>query len=114
MSDYQEQVRFYVEDKTRSQTERYFKKYWLSKNEYRLKWQPIEQEIYSISGPKFPGIRFCDEFNIIVLRGGRVFAEDDFSMLQACMEQTNDRDFVIVEHIDEEKPHHVEPPLRFK
>ncbi len=114
MTDYQEQVRFYVENRTRTQTESYFKKYWLSRNEYLSKWRPIEQTIYAISGPKFPDIRFRGEFDILVLRGGRVFAEEDFYLLQACMRQTNDHEFVVVEHVDEDSPPHGEPPLRFK
>jgi len=70
MMDYQEQLSFYVEDKTRRDTEKYFRKYWLSSGEYLSRWKATEESIYSISGQRFPEVRFWRAWNLIVLRGG--------------------------------------------
>ena len=113
MKDYAKQLGFYVEDETRKQTESYFEKYWLRKSEYLQKWLPLQSSIYEVSGNQFPDVKFQDGFEVIPLRGGLIFAEDDFSLLQRCMKETGDRNFVVVENVDEDNPRHGEPPLRF-
>jgi len=114
MMDYDQQLRFYVEVETQKQTETYFAKYWLPKSGYAQKWLPIQEAIYTITGPNFPDVRFRKGFEIITVRGGRVFTEEDFTLLQLCTRKTSDSYFVVVEHVDEDNPHHGEPPLRFK
>ncbi len=114
MTEYEKQLRFYVEEETRTQTTSYFEKYWLPKNEYLDIWLPIQQTIYDVSGSRFPDIRFRSGFEIITLRGGRVFTEEDFSLLKECMKDTCDSYFVVVEHVEEDNPDHGEPPLRFR
>ena len=114
MTEYQEQLSFYVEDKTRRDTERFFRKYWLSGDEYLSKWKPTEESTYAITGQRFPNVRFRREWSLIALRGGRIFAEEDFYSLQACMVETGDTYFAVVEHLDEINPYHGEPRLRFK
>jgi hypothetical protein len=114
MTDYERQVRFYVEDETRKQTEAYFEKYWLAKGEYKQKWLSIQEGIYDVSGPNFPDVRFRSGFEVITIGGGRVFTEEDFSLLKECIQEAGDSYFVVVEHVDEDNPHHGEPPLRFR
>lgn len=114
MTDYQRQVNFYVEDETRKQTEAYFEKYWLDKDEYQEKWLPIQKSIYQVSGPVFPDVGFRSGFEVITIGGGRIFAEKDFLSLKYCIQETGDSHFVIVEHVDDENPRHGEPPLRFR
>src|SRR6266436_1409888 len=114
MTDYEKQLQFYFEPETRKQTELYFKKYWLPRDEYKRKWLPIQEGIYDVSGANFPDVSFRSGFEIIVLRGGLIFTEEDFSLLKECMEDTGDNYFVVVEHVDDDNPHHGEPPLRFR
>lgn len=114
MTDYEKQLRFYVEDETREQTASYFEKYWLGKSEYLQKWLPIQKTIYDVSGDRFPDVRFQVGFEVIALRGGLIFTEEDFSLLQTCIKETGDKYFAVVEHVDEANPRHGEPPLRFR
>jgi len=113
MTEYAKQLGFYVEDETRKQTESYFEKYWLSKTEYLQKWLPLQNSIYEVSGKQFPDIRFKDGFEVIPLRGGLIFAEEDFCLLQRCMKETGDRNFVVVENDNEDNTRYGEPLLRF-
>jgi hypothetical protein len=114
MIDYEQQLRFYSEEETRALTELYFQKYWLRKSEYFDYWLPTRNRIFEVSGPNFPAVRFRPGFEVIFLRGGCLFTKDDFLTLQTCLRITGDEYFVVVENIDFEKPHHGEPPLRFK
>ena len=115
MTDYQRQVNFYYEVETRKQTEAYFKKYWLDKDEYLERWLPIQESIYQVSGLFFPEVGFRSGFEVTIIGGGRIFAEKDFLALKCCIEETADSHFVIVEHVDDDaNPHHGEPPLRFR
>lgn len=114
MTEYERQLGFYVEPETRKQTEAYFERYWLLKSEYNAKWKSILETIYVVSGPNFPHVKFHSGFEFLALRGGRVFTEQDFSFLSHCIKNIGDENFVLVENVDENNPHHGEPPLRFK
>jgi hypothetical protein len=114
MMDYEKQLNFYYEDESREQTASYFEKYWLDRKEYIDKWLPIQNTIYDGAGNVFPDVKFKSEFEIIALRGGLIFTEEGFALLQQCMLQIGDSHFVIVENANEYEPHHGEPILRFK
>ena len=114
MRDYYKQLSFYMDEESRDQTESYFEKYWLSKSEYLQKWLLIQKSIYDVSGFQFPYVKFQTDFEIIALRGGLIFTEQDFTLLKDCLKETGESHFVIVENVDEDNPHHGEPPLRFK
>jgi hypothetical protein len=114
MKDYYEQLNTFVEDETREQTTSYFDKYWLNKEEYIEKWLPIQNKIFDSKAKYFPDMMFNSDFQLIALRGGLIFTEEDFYLLQNCMNQTGDKYFVIVQNCSEENPHQEQPPLRFK
>lgn len=114
MMDYEKQLNFYVEDESREQTASYFEKYWLNREEYMEKWLPIQNTIYDGAGNLFPDVKFKSNFEIIALRGGAIFIEEHFALLQQCLQIIGDSYFVIVENADEYSPHHGQPILRFK
>lgn len=114
MMDYEKQLNFYVEDESREQTASYFERYWLDRGEYMEKWLPIQNTIYDVAGDHFPDVKFKSTFEIIPLRGGLIFTEGDFALLQQCVQQIGDSHFVIVENGNEYNPHHGQPLLRFK
>jgi hypothetical protein len=113
MTDYEKQLSFYADAETREQTVSYFEKYWLSEYELTEKWLPIMRGIYEIAGERFPNVKFRLGFDFIALRGGAIFDEKDFSLLQECMKEIGDTSFVVLEHLDPVNPFHNEPPLRF-
>lgn len=114
MKDYYEQLNAFTENETREQTALYFEKYWLDNREYMGKWLPIQNAIFDSKAKYFPDMMFNSGFRLIPLRGGLIFTEEDFALLQECISQTGDKYFTIVQNCSEENPHNEQPCLRFK
>lgn len=81
----------------RELAEEYLKKYWLTEPEYLSIWKPILDKIF-IEGKSLPDIIFKAEFEIIALRGGCLFLEEDFLQLQKAMQEVGEEYFVIIQH----------------
>ena len=77
--------------------EKYLQKYWLAEQEYLSVWKPIQDEIF-IEGKSLPDIIYHSEFEIITLRGGCLFVEEDFLQLQKAMQEVGDEFFVVIQH----------------
>jgi hypothetical protein len=77
--------------------EKYLRKYWLTEQEYLSTWKPILDNIF-IQGKNLPEIIYHPEFEIIALRGGCLFLEDDFLQLQKVMQEVGEEYFVIIQH----------------
>lgn len=77
--------------------EKYLRKYWLTEQEYLSTWKPIQDNIF-IQGRGLPDIIYHSEFEIIALRGGCLFMEEDFKQLQKAMQKVGDEYFVIIQH----------------
>jgi hypothetical protein len=122
IKDYQEQLNTFFEEETRQQTESYFKKYWLDKNEYVEKWLTIQDSIFNSEAKHLPDMMFNNNFELFPLVGGNIFTtEKDFTLLQNCISQTGDKYFTIVQNKNVvievyygENNYRVHPFLRFK
>ncbi len=79
------------------QAEKYLQKYWLPKQEYEKKWKPIQDKIF-IQNQSLPELIYSPEYELIALRGGCLFEEEDFSQLQKVMQDIGDSHFVIIQH----------------
>ena len=120
--DYNEQLNTFFEEETREQTESYFEKYWLDKDEYIKKWLPIQESIFDSKAKHLPDMMFNKNFELFPLVGGNIFiVERDFALLQDCMRQTGDTHFVIIQNKNVivevyygENDFRVHPLLRFK
>lgn len=119
--DYDKVLKYFSEAKTRDQSEKYLKKYWLTEDEWSSYWRLIKNNIFCPESKHLPEMMFKDEFELIPLLGGLIFAQKDFLMLQKCMQEVGDKFFVIIEnkHIQpiitgENDKRIFHPLLRFK
>lgn len=77
--------------------EEYLQKYWLAEQEYLSVWKPIQDKIF-VQGKSLPDLVYCPEFEMIALRGGCLFLEEDFKQLQKAMQEIGEEHFVIIQH----------------
>lgn len=77
--------------------QKYLQKYWLSEKEYLSAWKPILDKIF-VSDKSLPELIYKAEFEIIALRGGCLFLEEDFKQLQKAMQEVGEEYFVIIQH----------------
>ena len=122
MKDYTELLNMILDEETRKQAEVYFQKYWLDKEEYIEKWLLIQYSIFNGEAKYLPDVMFNKNFELFPLVGGDIFLiEKDFSLLQDCMIQAGDNQFVIVQNKNViveayygENEYRVEPVVKFK
>lgn len=77
--------------------EEYLQKYWLLEQEYLSVWKPIQDKIF-IQDKSIPDLVYRPEFEMIALRGGCLFLEEDFKQLQKAMQEVGEEYFVIIQH----------------
>lgn len=77
--------------------EEYLQKYWLAEEEYLNVWKPIQGKIF-VQDKGLPELIYRAEFEMIALRGGCLFLEEDFKQLQKAMQEVGEEYFVIVQH----------------
>lgn len=76
--------------------EEYLQKYWLPQLEYLSVWKPIQDKIF-VQG-NLSDLIYRPDFEMIALRGGCLFLEEDFKQLQKAMEEVGEEHFVIIQH----------------
>lgn len=77
---------------------KYLEKYWLSQAEYETIWKPIQNQIFINQDKSLPEMMFKEDFEMLALRGGSLFLEEDFKQLQNCFLEVGDEYFVIIEN----------------
>lgn len=77
--------------------EEYLRKYWLPEQEYLSIWKPVQDKIF-VQGKSLPNLIYHSEFEMIALRGGCLFLEEDFKQLQKAMQEVGEECFVIIQH----------------
>lgn len=78
----------------------YLQKYWLAEQEYLSFWKSIQDKIF-VQGKGLPDLVYHPKFELIALRGGCLFLEEDFKQLQKAMQEVGDKYFVIIQHSQE-------------
>lgn len=76
--------------------EEYINKYWLSEQEYKSFWKPIQDKIF-ISKNEFPDLLYTSEYEILALRGGCLFLQEDYEQLQKVLLKIGETEFVIIQ-----------------
>lgn len=76
----------------------YLDKYWLPEAEYKNFWKLIQNQIFLNQKQGLPAILFTKNYDLLALRGGVLFVEKRFKLLQECMRKTGDKYFVIIEN----------------
>ena len=77
--------------------EEYLQKYWLPEQEYLSVWKPIQDKVF-VQSKSLPDLIYHPEFEMIALRGGCLFLEEDFLQLQKVMQEVGEEYFVIIQH----------------
>ncbi|MEM6738259.1 MAG: hypothetical protein AAF620_19540 [Bacteroidota bacterium] len=83
----------------------------MEEQEYQKVWKPIQDTIFN-QGKNLPDLIYRPEFNLMALRGGCLFAKEDFEKLQKAMQEAGDDYFVIIQHSQEFTEN--EPMFRMK
>lgn len=80
--------------------ESYLQKYWLREQEYLAIWKPIQDKIF-FQNKNFPDLIYNNAFDVIILKSGCLFIEEDFNQLKAMMTEIGEKYFVIIQHSQE-------------
>ena len=75
----------------------YMEKYWLNYDEYKIEILPRMNKIFVNMCNTLPDIMFNNSYEIFALRGGRLFTQYDFEILQRLMRQLGNKYFFIIE-----------------
>jgi hypothetical protein len=115
MKDYELQLKFFSEEESRDKSEDFFEKFWLTQKDSENLWSAVQWKVFNKESIFPNDVVFNSSFNVIPQRGGLIFTEEDYNLLQECMKLIGDRYFFIVEDFDiDNPPHESGPPLRFK
>src|SRR6218665_800348 len=76
----------------------YLEKYWLPQKEYDNAWKPIQDKIFINQGKSLPELLFAEQYNLLALRGGCLFLEEDFKQLQQSLIAIGEKYFVVIEN----------------
>jgi len=110
MEEFDDHIRFYsmyaqmhfskfVSEKewgNRVLAESFLRNYWLSEQEYLTNWKLIQDKIFQNN--RLPDLVFQPGFQLVALRGGNLFLEEDFIQLQKAMIQMEETFFVVIQH----------------
>jgi len=80
--------------------EEYLQKYWLAEQEYFSVWKPIQDKVF-VQDKGLPDLVYRPEFDMIALRGGCLFLEEDFKQLQKAMLEVGEEYFVMIQRSQE-------------
>jgi hypothetical protein len=91
-------------------TKKYLQKYWLTGKEYLNKWKSVQTLIFSLNNV-FPKMVFNPNVELLLMKGGLLFEQEEFKILKKCLRKTDDKYVFIIEDFDEFKPPHESGPL---
>lgn len=115
MTDYERQLEIFSFEESLELSQRYFAKYWLSREELVSNWLPVHRKIFAHEHLCGAGHVFGSQFKQRISTGGLLFVKDEFELVMRLGKMAGDRHFAIVEDYDEDQPPpHKHPPLRFK
>jgi hypothetical protein len=76
----------------------YLERYWMPLAEYQATWQGIQNRVFINQDVGLPALMFAPQYEMLVIRGGCLFVEDEFRKLQECFLTAGDSRFAIVEN----------------
>jgi hypothetical protein len=96
----------------REEAERYLEKYWLPLADYELNCKQVQNRIFTKKW--LPEMIFHSQYEMLALRGGCLFTDEDFEKLQECFLEVGDRHFYVIENTFGGKFLADEPTFRMK
>ena len=113
--NFQNMLGFFLESNAQRQSQRFLEKFWLSDEEITNDWEAVKNTVFTKSFKRLPDVLFNEGFEMIAQRGGTLFIEDEYSLLQECMKVAGDNFFVLIENrFIREKTDNDLPYLQFK
>jgi hypothetical protein len=97
----------------KDQANKFLKKYWLLQGEYESRWKKVQCEIFNPHN-LMPDLMIRPKYEMIVLRGGCLFSEQNFKRLQDCLIKLGEREFVVIENTFNGKNEILEPAFRLR
>jgi hypothetical protein len=111
----QEILELFSEFQVQTQSQRFLEKFWLSNEEIMNDYDTVKKTVFHKSFKRLPDVLFNDDFEMIAQRGGTLFTEDEFLLLQKCMKTAGDIFFVVIENrFIRKKTRNDIPYLKFK
>lgn len=95
---FKEIMKFFSEFQIQLQTQKFLEKFWLSEEDKQSYWESTKNKIFPTSSKRLPDILFNKGFMLIAQRGGTLFTQEEYQLLQECMKTTGDKFFVIIEN----------------
>jgi hypothetical protein len=111
----QEILELYSEFQVRAKSQRFLEKFWLRDEEITNDWGAVKNAVFSKSFKQLPDVLFNEGFEMIAQRGGTLFIEAEYLLLQECMKAAGEKFFCVVENrFIREKADNDMPYLQFK
>lgn len=76
--------------------ENYLRKYWLPEKEYLNAWKAAQDKVFNNN--IFPDMVFQPGYKWVPMRGGCLFIEEDFTLLQGALLEMGEEFFIVVQH----------------
>lgn len=97
-NNFQNILALFLEPYAQTQSQRFLEKFWLSDKEISNDWEAVKNTIFSKDFKRLPDILYDKDFEIIAQRGGTLFIENEYLLLQECMKIAGDNFFVLIEN----------------
>lgn len=91
-------LEIFKDHQVRLQSKFFLEKFWLSDKEYINNWKVVSDSVFTKYFKHLPDLLFNKEFELMAIRGGTLFTEDEYLSLQKCMEAAGDKFFVVLEN----------------
>ena len=101
-NNFQNILAFFLEPYAQTQSQRFLEKFWLSDKEISNDWEAVKNTIFSKDFKRLPDILYDKDFEMIAQRGGTLFIENEYLLLQECMKIAGDNFFVLIENLSEQ------------
>src|SRR5690554_3572595 len=97
-NNFQNILALFLEPYAQTQSQRFLEKFWLSDKEISNDWEAVKNTIFSKDFKRLPDILYDKDFEMIAQRGGTLFIENEYLLLQECMKIAGDNFFVLIEN----------------
>ena len=114
-NNFQNILAFFLEPYAQTQSQRFLEKFWLSEKEISNDWEAVKNTVFSKDFKRLPDLLYDKDFEMIAQRGGTLFIENEYLLLQECMKIAGDSFFVLIENrFIRERTDNDLPHLQFK
>lgn len=96
--NFQEILKLFSELQIRVRSQKFLENFWIDEEDKLNYWELIKNKIFYSTFKHMPDTLFNEEFEQIVQRGGTLFTQEEYLLLQKCMKMAGDMFFVVIEN----------------